>query len=219
MKVIIGNEIKSLLPQLKLAVIQCQVKNSRYNDQLWQEIKDIILKIREEFQLDEIKDIPQIKATKEAYKKLGKDPNRYRPSAESLYRRIVKGNDLYQISTVVDIINLVSLKTGYSIGGFDLEKIVGEIKLGVGQPDEPYNGIGRGNLNIQDLPVYRDDQGAIGTPTSDHIRTAISLNTEQFLMVINDFSGRINALEDAADLAVNLIKKYTLGKSIDVKII
>ena len=219
MEILIGHDIKAILPEINLGVIKCQVKNNQYIDELWKEINQFTKKIENDFQLDEIKHVHQIKATKEAYKKLGKDPSRYRPSAESLYRRIVKGNDLYQISTVVDILNLVSLITGYSIGGFDLDKIEGKITLGIGEPDEPYEGIGRGNLNIQDLPVYRDEKSAIGTPTSDHIRTSITLNTTKFLMVINDFSGNEADLKGAVDLSKNLLKNYAKGENFTVKFI
>ena len=65
----------------------------------------------------------------QAYKRLGKDPNRYRPSAEALRRRILRGLPLYKIDTLVDIVNLVSIRSGYSIGGFDADKIVGGLEL------------------------------------------------------------------------------------------
>jgi len=68
--------------------------------------------------LEDIKKQPVIAATREAYKRCGKDPGRYRPSAEALRRRLMRGIALYQIDTLVDLINLVSLRTGHSIGGF-----------------------------------------------------------------------------------------------------
>lgn len=84
-------------------------------------------------------------ATREAYKRCGKDPGRYRPSAEALRRRLMRGIPLYQIDTLVDLINLVSLRTGHSIGGFDADKIQGNrLELGIGKAEEPFEGIGRG---------------------------------------------------------------------------
>ena len=85
---------------------------------------------------------------------------------------MLQGKELYQIDTLVDLVNLASIAFGYSIGGFDADKFVGDtLTLGIGREGEPYEGIGRGMLNIAGLPVYRDAQGGVGTPTSDNERT------------------------------------------------
>jgi DNA/RNA-binding domain of Phe-tRNA-synthetase-like protein len=156
--------------------------------------------------------------TRQAYKKLGKDPNRYRPSAEALCRRILKGYPLYKIDTLVDLINLVSIRTGYSIGGFDAGKIKGDLILGVGQADELFNGIGRGPLNIEGLPVYRDEQGGIGTPTSDEERTKIDISTTKLLMIINGYSGE-EGLMEAVVYAKDLLEKYATARNIQIETI
>ena len=175
MEVIIGKEIRKAFPHICLGIIICDVENYGFNSELWKEIEGYAEIFRQQYPMEEIKNRPAIFATREIYKKLGKDPNRYRPSAEALSRRIAKGMALYQIDTLVDLINLVSLKTGYSIGGFDLDKIQGEtLTLGVGRKDEVFNAIARGFMNIEGLPVYRDEAGGIGTPTSDEERTKIS---------------------------------------------
>lgn len=214
-----SEKITAKLPRLQLAVISCRLKNTDYNELLWQKIDNVTSEIRQESDFEQIKNQPHIKACKDAYRLLGKDPNRYRPSAEALRRRIVKGNQLYQITTVVDIINLVSMQTGYSIGGFDRDKVKGDIVLGVGLHEEPYEGIGRGSLNIENLPVYRDEAGGIGTPTSDNIRTAISLNTTRLLMVINDFAGDRSELEKGAVLAADYLQEYAEAKEVEVEFI
>ena len=74
-----------------------------------------------------------VKATKDAYRALGKDPNRYRPAAEALMRRVANGKTLYQISNAVDILNYISIKTGFSICGYDADLISGNISLGIGE--------------------------------------------------------------------------------------
>ena len=136
-------------------------------------------------------------------------PSRYRPSAEALRRRLMRGIALYQIDTLVDLINLVSLRTGYSIGGFDADKIQGtDLKLGVGRAEEPFEGIGRGVLNIEGLPVYRDAVGGIGTPTSDNERTKMDLGTQHILAIVNGYSGQ-EGLRKAAEMIQELLKKYT----------
>lgn len=205
----INDKILEACPIFRFATIQCRVSNSSHNDDLWAEIDAFSESFRQNFAMEDINKRPAILATRQVYKKLGKDPNRYRPSSEALCRRIVKGVDLYKIDTLVDLINLVSLKTGYSIGGFDAYKIEGNnLILGVGEANEKFDAIGRGLLNIEGLPVYRDAVGGVGTPTSDEERTKISPDTTNLLMIINGYSGE-EGLQEAVDYSVELLKKYT----------
>ncbi|MFB6341844.1 B3/4 domain-containing protein [Saccharicrinis sp. FJH62] len=206
--ILFQDNLRYAVPNLLLGDIVCTVTNSEYNQELWDEIKAYETELREKLKIESVKHIPTIKATREAYKSCGKDPNRYRPSAEQLNRRILQGKELYHISTLVDLINLVSLKTGYSIGGFDYESVAGELKYGIGQTNEKYEGIGRGKLNIEGLPVLRDELGGIGTPTSDEIRTRIRGNSRLLLMNINAFDGDTDRLNDTINWSVALLKKY-----------
>ena len=201
--------IKEKCPEFVGAAIFAQVINSDHNEGLWTMIDEEIVRYKATHEMDDVKKNPAISATRQAYKQLGKDPNRYRPSAEALCRRIVRGLPLYQIDTLVDIINLVSIRTGYSIGGFDADKIKGAtLTLGVGMPDEPYEGIGRGVLNIEGLPVYRDAEGGIGTPTSDHERTKIDIDTTHLVVLINGYDGDEANVCSNAEYIQNLLKKY-----------
>lgn len=119
------------------------------------------------------------------------------------------GLDLYQIDTAVDLINLASIAYGYSIGGFDAGKIVGDtLVLGIGREGEAYEGIGRGPLNIAGLPVYRDNQGGIGTPTSDHERTKLTLSTTHLLALVNGYDGNREQVLACAEYMQELLKKY-----------
>jgi DNA/RNA-binding domain of Phe-tRNA-synthetase-like protein len=208
----ISKAIRDLNPLMTLAIIEGKVTNSTYNAELWNEIQSVTTLIRQSFSFDAIKDQRQVAATRKMYSLCGKDPSRYRPSAEALMRRIVKGQDLYQINTLVDIINLVSLKTGFSIGGFDASYIEGAVELGIGRADEIYNGIGRGLLNIENLPVLRDAKGPIGNPTSDEERTSIRPETTHILWIIYAFAGT-DGLQEAMDYACDLLKLHT-GASI-----
>lgn len=177
MEIMISSEIREKCPRLCVGKVEADVVNSETNEVLWHRIREAEITLRERYTTESIKQIPSIEATRRAYRALGKDPSRYRPSNEALVRRILKGNELYHINTLVDINNLASLRWGYSIGGFDRDKIQGtRLTLGVGCAGEPYEGIGRGTLNIEFLPVYRDAVGGIGTPTSDNERTKMELD-------------------------------------------
>lgn len=204
----VSKEIKEACPVFAGAAVYATVKNSAYNKGLWEEINVFTRELTSTTQLNDIKKQPVIAATREAYKRCGKDPGRYRPSAEALRRRLMRGIELYQIDTLVDLINWVSLRTGHSIGGFDADKIQGtHLELGIGKVDEPFEGIGRGELNIGGLPVYRDATGGIGTPTSDNERTKMGLETTHILAIVNGYNGK-EGLKEAAEMIKDLLKKY-----------
>jgi Uncharacterized conserved protein len=206
-EVTIAPEIRQACPQLALAIISCEVKNSFTPEELWKEMEREVQQIKTSYPIDEINKRTEIAATRRIYKLLGKDPNRYRPSAEALCRRIVRDIPVYKVSTLVDIINLVSIRSGFSIGGFDLDKIQGNIELGVGTSKDEFEAIGRGILNVEGIPLYRDAVGGIGTPTSDNERTKISDETTHLLIIINGYSGNDN-LQKAVDHTKELLTKY-----------
>ena len=201
-------------PGFRGVAISADIVNSEPDDALWCEIDSRVAAYREAYTVDSVKDIDAIRATRDAYRALGKDPSRYRPSAEALCRRVLRGMQLYRVSTVVDLVNLVSMETGCSIGGFDADKIVGDrLVLGVGRDGEPYEGIGRGPLNIASLPVYRDGAGGIGTPTSDNERTKIDLATSHLLLIVNSYGA--TSPDDAAEELEALLLKYASASNID----
>jgi len=206
-KITIPPPILEAAPKYRIMALTCSLCNTDLDEALWQEIEAETELFRQRYVVEDINKLPGIYEMRQLYKKLGKDPNRYRPSAEALCRRILKDKSLYRINTLVDIINLISIHTGYSIGGFDYEKISGDLKLGVGEAGEKFEAIGRGFLNIDGLPVYRDELGGIGTPTSDEERTKIDLGTRKLLMIINSSDGD-DGFQDALNLTKRLLFKY-----------
>ena len=213
MEIIVSNEIETVCPNFVGACVEARVKNSQYSQPLWDEINTLEAKFKAELTTETLKDISGIAATRRIYRACGKDPSRYRPASEALIRRVLQGKALYQIDTLVDLINLVSLRTGHSIGGFDADEIQGtDLELGIGRAEELFEGIGRGMLNIEGLPVYRDRIGGIGTPTSDHERTKMKLETRHILAIVNGYNGQ-EGLKEAAEMILELLEKYTSSTS------
>ena len=209
MKVIVSNEIEQVCPTFVGACVEADVVNSSYSEGLWEEIHALEEQFRASLTTESLKQLSGIAATRRVYKACGKDPSRYRPASEALIRRMLQGKELYQIDTLVDLINLASIKYGYSIGGFDAAKFVGDtLTLGIGKAGEPYEGIGRGMINIEGLPVYRDAIGGVGTPTSDHERTKITINTRKLLVLINGYDGNEQSVRANAEFIIELVKKY-----------
>lgn len=217
MKIVIEEKIRESCPTARIAMIRANVSNSETSEQLWQEIEQMEIKIRESYELSWINKRPAIAATRNLYKHCGKDPNRYRVSSEALCRRVVRGLGVYRINTLVDLINLVSMGSGYSIGGFDADKIVGDVvSLGVGRADEHFEGIGRGVLNVEGLPLYRDSVGGIGSPTSDEERTKLTLDTKNIQVQINAFADEM-PLETTVDWTVSLLERYASGQNFEIE--
>lgn len=214
MEIIVEDKIETVCPSFVGACVEADVENSAYSEELWKLIDDQCEKFRQTLTTDTVKDISAIAATRRVYKACGKDPSRYRPSSEALIRRVLQGKQLYQIDTLVDLINFASITYGYSIGGFDAGKFSGDtLSLGVGREGEPYEGIGRGMLNIAGLPVYRDAIGGVGTPTSDNERTKMGLATRRLVALVNGYDGNEETVRATAQLIIRLVERFCNGRN------
>lgn len=209
MKIIVSKDINNVCPEFMGAAVEAMVENTSYSAPLWEEIHRWEEKYRQQLTTETLKELPGIAATRRVYKLCGKDPSRYRPASEQLIRRILQGKELYQIDTLVDLVNLASIAYGYSIGGFDASKFCGDtLTLGIGREGEPYEGIGRGMINIAHLPVYRDEQGGVGTPTSDNERTKMTIDTRHLLVLINGYDGNEERVMQNGIYIQELLRRY-----------
>jgi len=179
-------------------------------------IKDLILQyekqIREEYSLSDILNIPLIKEARDGYKMLGKDPSRYRLACESLLRRLVKGRGLFLINNVVDAGNILSIETKRSVAVLDLDKIAGDFTIRKGNAEDAFIGIGRGELNVSNIPVYVDKLGVFGSPTSDAYRSAITEYTKRIVLQIVCFSNQ--EITRHQEFAISLFEKYCNAQNI-----
>ena len=161
---------------------------------------------------------PQILATRAGYKALGKDPARYRGSAEALLRRILSGKSFPQIGAVVDVINLVSVEGRLSIGLYDLATVQGDILFRAGRAGETYKGIGKYDLNLEGLPVFCDAAGPHGSPTSDSERTMVTPATKRIAAIFVGFGGR-EGLERWCQRMTALLQEYAQGHELEMAIV
>lgn len=214
MEFTIDNEFATRVPDYRILVIECDVTNSPVSESQMREFDSLAEEMAARYEVADINRIPAIAATRAAYKACGKDPNRYRPSQEQLMRRIVRGLGLYHIDAVVDAGNQFSVATGCPIGCFDADRIEGaSIALGIGRHGEPYDGIGRGELNIEGIPVIRDSTGGFGTPTSDCERTKITSGTVRMLATIHLFDSTIDA-DEVMDTFTDIFTRHAKATNI-----
>jgi DNA/RNA-binding domain of Phe-tRNA-synthetase-like protein len=204
MEILIDPQLKHIAPNLKLGIVQGAVAISQYEAALWQDINRCLERITKEMSIETLTRDPEIEALRETYRNLGKDPSRYRGSAEALLRRVLQGKGLYQVNSVVDINNLISLETRRSVGSYDLAKLKPPIVFRIGRPGETYKGIGKGIINIAELPLFADALGPFGSPTSDSERAMITTDTQKVMMVIISPTGASH-LHEQLQRAVELL--------------
>ena len=217
--VIIDKRIVDVCPGMRVGLIRANVQNTPTGDELWQELELAARDVVSRYDLLEINKRPAVAATRRVYKHFGKDPNRYRVASEALCRRLIRGLGIYRLTTLVDLINLVSIRSGYPISALDADKLEGDsLSLGIGEEGEYYEGIGRGQLNIAGMPVYRDAKGGVATPTSDEERTKITELTTRVQININGYAEEM-PMAECVDWVVALLKKYAMATDIETQII
>lgn len=195
----IAPSLKERLPSLAVGALSARVRVTEHDPALWQEIERVAGRYAG-LTMDQVRQFPPVRAMREAYRLLGNDPTRYRGSSEALLRRLVQGKGLYQVNTLVDINNLISLESQHPAGTFDLKGVEPPVVFRRGEPGESYTGIGRGSINLAGIPLFADRRGPFGSTTSDSERAMVRLETEQMLMVVIAFdgSGRLPAVLDRA---------------------
>jgi DNA/RNA-binding domain of Phe-tRNA-synthetase-like protein len=214
----IDTALRSKCPQTALACVTSQVQASDSPEALIAELQNCEQAVMRLPEPRSVLDSPQILATRAAYKALGKDPARYRGSAEALLRRIIAGKGSPRISAVVDIINLVSVESRLPIGLYDLAKVSGDIVFRAGRAGESYKGIGKYDLNLEGLPVFCDALGPHGSPTSDSERTMVTSETKHVLAVIISFTGK-EGIDRWTQRMAALFASYASGSQAETQII
>lgn len=213
MNIFIDNELKSKC-NVNLGCIFYETNVEKNNSDLWNYINSkVVQNIKSSYTLENLTEQINIKTSRQAYKNLGKEPSRYRVSSEALIRRILQEKGLYKINNVVDINNLISIETGYSVGSYDLKNLKGDINFRIGKENENYQGIGKEIINIENLPVFVDEIGPYGSPTSDSTRAMITENSKEILTVLISFNGE-EKLRESLDLAKEYLIKYANAKNI-----
>ncbi len=217
-QITIGDDLRTRCPAIAVGLLEARVRNHDADPELQAAIDTAVAGFAGH-PLERIREQSAIAATRTLYHACGKEPNRYRPAAEQLRRRAVQGKGLYRISVLVDLVNLLSLRTGLSIGAFDRAAIDGDAAAwGIGRPGEPYEAIGRGPFNIDGMPVLRDRTGAFGSPSSDSERTKLRPETTLLLLNINSYAGPDPA-RSALDLAADLLRRHAEADELHTEIV
>ena len=214
----IDAEMKAKCLRVALACVTAEVEAGATPEGLDKELRVCDEKILKLAEPKAALESAAILATRAAYKALGKDPARYRGSAEALLRRVIAGKGLPRINSVVDAINLVSVESRLPVGLYDLEHVQGDIVFRAGRAGETYKGIGKYDLNLEGLPVFCDAMGPHGSPTSDSERTMVTAATKQVIAIIISFSGEDN-LERWAQKTAELLVLYAAAQKPETQLL
>jgi len=218
MQITIDPELKKTAPRTALGLVTAHVRIQNSSEELLAELKSKENEIRKLAEPKAVLESSRILATRRGYKALGKDPSRYRGSAEALLRRIIGGKSFPEINNVVDIINLLSVESRLPVGLYDLDHIEGDILFRVGRAAESYKGIGKYDLNLEGLPVFCDTAGPHGSPTSDSERTMVTPATTRIAAIFVSFGGD-EGLESSCQRMADLLERYANGTVIQSSLV
>ncbi len=197
-------EISSdLLPIICLGVLQlADVRNSGHDTRLDEPLAAAEAAVR-------LQPPAERAAVRAMYRRVGIDPTKRRPSSEALLRRVLRGDALPRVNTLVDICNWCSLELQLPYGLYDADRIEGPVVLRLGDPGEEYAGIRKDAIHVGGRLTLADARGAFGNPTSDSARTMVTPATERALAVI--FVPREIAVsaEAAVRLTLERASRYT----------
>ena len=161
MKLRIYPEIFEAFPGLHLGVVVSGgIGNKGESPEIEEMIRRRQIKIRDQFNLEELPEFPRIQCWRRAYASFGAKPKKHLSSVENLLRMTLEGKDLRPINKVVDIYNYISLLHVVPVGGDDLARVEGDIILRFARGDEPFWPLGSGEVQTarQGEVIYADDK-------------------------------------------------------------
>jgi DNA/RNA-binding domain of Phe-tRNA-synthetase-like protein len=151
-------------------------------------------------------------AVRSMYKRVGLDPTKHRPSSEALLRRVMRGEPLPRVNSLVDVINWCSVESQLPFGLYDATRIVGPVVLRLGRAGESYPGIRKDEVHVEGRLVLSDDEGPFGNPSSDSERTKVTEATTRALVVVFAPTALASTIADSAlALTIERVKTYCAG--------
>ncbi|MCI8608483.1 MAG: B3/4 domain-containing protein [Firmicutes bacterium] len=165
---------------------------------------------------------PVIRTWRDAFYKF-KTKKGARCSIEALLKRVSKGGSIGSINPLVDIYNGISLKYGLPVGGEDIDKFEGNIRLTVAKGGEEFvtYGSDKSEPPSEGEVVYKDDAGAICRCFNwrESVRTMLTEDTTNAFMVIETLSSEdAERMKDALVALKELIEKE-LGAAGEIHIL
>jgi DNA/RNA-binding domain of Phe-tRNA-synthetase-like protein len=218
MQLQLDEQLKTRIAGVTFGMVTIRGVTVRARDErLWNQIEMLCQRLARENSLDRLSENQQIAAVRSLQKSFGFDPTRYRPSSESLLRRVLKGQGLYQINTAVDVNNLCSLEFLLPMCSYDLRNVEGQVCVRIGKAGEEYPGIGRQVFQAENNVIIADDRGIMGSTVSDAERTKVTTETADILVAIYaPAMSNPRIIEDYAALTGQRMVEFNGGQASDI---
>lgn len=185
MKVQLDASVTERLPQLSLGILHYSGASVSDSPKMLQgRINYFVESLRLEHDPARLTDIEGIREWRAAFKQVGTDPSRYRPSSEALLRRLLQGNEFFWINSAVDINNFFSVLHALPFGIYDQAQLAGDVILRVGTSEDVYEGLNGREVNMEGKLLLSDDKGAFGSPIVDSKRSCVTENSRNLMQVI-----------------------------------
>lgn len=137
MKYSIDKSVFELNPQIKFGIIVGHdIRNSDTNENDVERLRSAEVKMKNQIKPEELREIHNVALYRDVMIKSGLNPNKYPPSVEAMFKRIIKGGKLPIINALVDLCNAVSIENTISLGGHDLKDIHKDLEVRYSKADD-----------------------------------------------------------------------------------
>ncbi|MBO1330222.1 B3/4 domain-containing protein [Streptomyces sp. VRA16 Mangrove soil] len=164
---------------------------------------------------------PHMVAWRDTYKAFGAKPNRTRNSAEALAKRALSDAGLPRINTLVDVYNAISVAHLIPVGGEDLDRIRGGMRLVRATGAEDFVTVAAGERVVEHPEagevVWCDDEGVTCRRWNwrQGPRTCLDDTSTNALFLLEGM-GEHAGLEAAGAELAELLQKFSPGARITV---
>ncbi len=191
MDILIDEETKTRNPNIIIGYsIIRNVSVNKSQKPLKKEIMNVVNSVKDQYssRVDMYVAKP-IKEIRDLFRKAGIDPSKYTPSAEALLKRIIDGKELYRINNVVECNNMGSMKFLLPMGVYNLDKLVGNIFFKFGSDSDVMTTMAKGEMNMKNILLTRDNEKLFGSPVSDSPHAMITADTKNILLLVYGTAG------------------------------
>ncbi len=121
---IVEEKIFEALPDYCLGIVIADgVDNHEESGIIKAMLTESITAFASKYKGKDIRELPNIKAYRDAFRVFGMNPNKYMCSIEALAKRVQKGSCLPHINPIVDLGNALSVKYQLSMGAHDIHRM------------------------------------------------------------------------------------------------
>jgi DNA/RNA-binding domain of Phe-tRNA-synthetase-like protein len=229
MKYTIDKSVFELNKDIKFGILIGEnIKNSETTPSDEERLRQAENKMREKIKPEDLRSLHNVELYRDVMMKSGINPNKYPPSVEAMFKRIIKGGQLPVINALVDLCNAVSIENGISLGGHDLRDIhqdlevrysrKGDIFLPFGA--EEYEDVPEGELvftsgNVVQTLKWVWRQSELGKLTNESSNVFFQLVGFEY----NDDSTLKKAMDEIENLVINRfngrVKRFLVDMSND----